>query len=163
VSSGLGLLGSEYDANQVLYGGGAQLDIGGNEFANAPDKTFNAAIDWDIGRFRDGALTLAVDARYMGEYFFDPFGDYGGRYAGSRGLSGLPLASRELGAGNPAYWTFDARLSHRSDNLEIAAWVKNLTDEFYYTYGINVNSIYQDYLIRGMPRTYGLQATWHFE
>jgi len=39
------------------------------------------------------------------------------------------LLSRELGAGNPSYWIVDARLSHRSNDLEIAAWVKNLTDE----------------------------------
>jgi len=63
------------------------------------------------------------------DYFFDPFGDDDGQYAGSPELSGLPRASRELGAGNPSYWIVDARLSHRSNDLEIAAWVKNLTDE----------------------------------
>jgi len=73
------------------------------------------------------------------------------------------LLSRELGAGNRSYWIVDARLSHRSDNLEIAAWVKNLTDEFYYTYGINLTTLYQDLMIRGMPRTYGLQATYYFD
>ena len=163
LTAALGLLESEYDDNQVLFGGGAQADIGGNEFANAPGRTFNAAVDWEVGRFANGALALAVDAQYMGKYFFDPFGDYDGQYAGSPALSGTPRASRELGAGNPAYWIVDARLRHRSGHLEIAAWVKNLTDEFYYTYGINLSTLYQDSLIRGMPRTYGLQATYHFK
>ncbi|HMB74027.1 MAG TPA: TonB-dependent receptor, partial [Gammaproteobacteria bacterium] len=104
VTSGLGFLRSEYDDNQVLYGGGAQLDIGGNEFANAPGETFSAAIDWQIGRFAGGELALSVNAQYMGEYFFDAFGDYGGRYVGGPESSDLPLASRELGGGNPAYW-----------------------------------------------------------
>jgi iron complex outermembrane receptor protein len=98
-----------------------------------------------------------------GEYFFDPFGDYDGQHAGSPELSGLPRASRELGAGNPSYWIVNARLSRRSDHFEIAAWVKNLTDEFYYTYGINLTTLYQDSMIRGMLRTYGLQATYHFD
>jgi iron complex outermembrane receptor protein len=163
LTSGLGLLKSEYDDNQVLFGGGAQLDIGGNEFANAPGETFSASLDWEVGRFVGGALALAVNAQYMGEFFFDPFGDYGGLYVGSPALSELPRASRELGRGNPSYWTVDARLSRRSDKLEIAAWVKNLTDEYYYTYGINVNTLYQDYMVRGMPRTYGLQATYYFD
>lgn len=163
LTSGLGFLKSEYDDNQVLFGGGAQVDIGGNEFANAPGETFSSAINWELGRFSRGTLALAVKAQYMGEYFFDPFGDYDGQYVGSPELSGLPRASRELGGGNPSHWIVDARLSHRSDKLEIAAWVKNLSDEFYYTYGINVNSLYQDYLIRGMPRTYGLQATYYFD
>ena len=164
LTAALGLLESEYDDNQLLYGGGAQAaDIGGNDFANAPGETFSASIDWEVGRLARGTLALAVDAQYMGEYFFDPFGDYDGQYLGSPALSGLPQTGRELGAGNPSYWIVDARLSHRSDNLEIAAWVKNLTGEFYYTYGINVTSLYQDYLVRGMPRTYGLQATYYFD
>jgi iron complex outermembrane receptor protein len=45
----------------------------------------------------------------------------------------------------------------------VTAWAKNLTDEFYYTYGININSLFEDYLTRGMPRTYGVQLTYHFQ
>jgi iron complex outermembrane receptor protein len=159
----LGLMDSEYDDNQVLFGGGAQLDIGGNQFANAPNETFSASLNWEIGSFLDGDVFAAFNVQYMGEYYFDPFGGYNDQYVGSPSLVGLPQASRELGEGNPSYWLMDMRLTYESDNFAISAWAKNLTDEFYYTYGINLNSLYQDYMTRGMPRTYGLQATYHFE
>ncbi len=158
----LGLMDSEYDDNQVLFGGGAQLDIGGNQFANAPEETFSASLDWKVGNWLGGAILAALDVQYMGDYYFDPFGDYDGQYVGSPELAGLPQASSELGGGNPSYWIADLRLSYESDRFAIAAWSKNVTDEFYYTYGINLNSLYQDYFTRGMPRTYGLQGTYYF-
>ena len=162
IKAELGLMDSEYDDGQVLFGGGAQLDIGGNQFANAPDETFSASLNWEVGRFLDGSIFAALDVQYMGDYYFDPFGDYDGQYVGSASLTGLPLASRELGGGNPSYWIADARLSYESEKFAVVAWAKNLTDEFYYTYGINLNSLYQDYFTRGMPRTYGLQGTYYF-
>jgi iron complex outermembrane receptor protein len=158
----LGLMKSKYDDNQVLFGGGALFDIGGNEFANAPGETFSTSLDWDIGNFMDGTVSATVNLQYMGEYFFDPFGDYDGQYVGSPSLSGAPLASLELGGGNPSYWLTNARLRYQSDKMDISAWVKNATDEFYFAYGINLNSLFQDYMTRGMPRTYGLQATFYF-
>ena len=159
----LGLMNSEYDDDQILYGGGAQLDTGGNQFANAPDTTFSATLDWEVGSMFGGTVFAALDVQYMGQYYFDPFGDYGGQYVGSPSLAGLPQASRELGEGNPSYWLANMRLTYESDKFAVTAWMKNVTDEFYYTYGINLNSLFQDYLTRGMPRTYGLQASYYFQ
>jgi iron complex outermembrane receptor protein len=65
--------------------------------------------------------------------------------------------------GNPSYWLADARLTYELEQYSVTAWAKNLTDEFYYTYGININSLFEDYLTRGMPRTYGVQLTYHFQ
>ena len=40
--------------------------------------------------------------------------------------------------------------------------MKNLFDEYYYTYGLNINVFGLDYLNRGFPRTYGVEATVKF-
>jgi iron complex outermembrane receptor protein len=48
------------------------------------------------------------------------------------------------------------------DKLSISAWAKNLTDKFYWVYGLNLNAFRQDYFTRGAPRTYGLEATYRF-
>jgi iron complex outermembrane recepter protein len=72
------------------------------------------------------------------------------------------LASPELACRNPSYWLYNARAAWETDALTVAAWVRNLTDEGYYTYGLNLNAFYQDYLVRGVPRTYGVEVRYRF-
>lgn len=40
--------------------------------------------------------------------------------------------------------------------------IRNLTNKYYYNYGLNINIFGLDYLNRGMPRTYGVEATARF-
>lgn len=160
-----GYLNSKYTGNAVdpTDPTALTLNINGNDFPNAPELTFNAGLELtpiDDGRNK---LTIRGDARYMGEYFFDPFGNYGQNpcdrpAAGSNVL----LATAELACGNPDYWLFDARVTYTRDNFSISAWGRNLTDKFYYVYGLNLNAFYQDYLTRGAPRTYGIEASFRF-
>lgn len=165
INSSVGYLNSKYTGNVVdpTDPTALTLDINGNDFPNAPELTFNAGVELtplDDGRNK---LTVRGDASYMGKYFFDPFGDYGQDpcdrpIAGSNILAATP----ELACGNPAYWTFDARVTYQRDRFSISAFGKNLTDKFYYVYGLNLNAFYQDYLTRGAPRTYGVEATVRF-
>ncbi|WP_342776802.1 hypothetical protein [Hankyongella ginsenosidimutans] len=46
--------------------------------------------------------------------------------------------------------------------MSVSLWAKNLFDKYYYTYGLNINVFGYDYLNRGMPRTYGVEATVKF-
>ncbi|MDO9364051.1 MAG: TonB-dependent receptor, partial [Sphingopyxis sp.] len=65
--------------------------------------------------------------------------------------------------GNPGYWLVNSRLTYQAnDNLSVSAWVKNLTNKYYYTYGLNIDVFGLDYLNRGTPRTYGVEATVKF-
>jgi iron complex outermembrane recepter protein len=160
-----GYLNSKYTGNAVdpTDPTALTLNINGNDFPNAPELTFNAGLELtpiDDGRNK---LMIRGDARYMGEYFFDPFGNYGQDpcdrpVAGSNVL----LATPELACGNPDYWLFDARVTYTRDNFSLSAWGRNLTDKFYYVYGLNLNAFYQDYLTRGAPRTYGIEASFRF-
>ncbi len=161
IRASLGLLESEYDSNQQFTPTG--LDIGGNDFPNAPDETFIAGFTWDAWSSNQGTLSISAEAKYMGEYVFDPFGDYEGNYPGGSADTGSGFAaSAELAEGNPDYWTYDARATFEGANYSVSLWGKNLSDEFYYVYGLNLNAFGQDYFTRGMPRTYGLEVTYNF-
>jgi iron complex outermembrane recepter protein len=161
IDSALGLLDTEYDDNQSFTPGG--LDVGGNEFPNAPGITFQAGATWTAWQSEYGKLTLRGDAQYMGEYWFDPFNDYNQNPCDQPGPgASVLLASPELACKNPSYWLFNARAAYDTDRYSVSAWVKNAGDEFYFTYGLNLNAFYQDYLVRGAPRTYGIEATVRF-
>ena len=78
-----------------------------------------------------------------------------------RGASTL-LASPELACQNPGYWLLNARVAYTTDRYTVAAWARNISDKGYYTYGLNLNAFYQDYLVRGMPRAYGVEFRLNF-
>jgi len=157
----LGMLESSYDDNQRFTPTG--LDIGGNDFPNAPDNTVNLGASWDIWTGDDFALSGNFEAKYMGEYYFDSFGDYEGNYPGGEADGGSGYgASQELAGANPDQWLFDARITLESEDISLSLWGKNLTDEFYYVYGLNINAFNQDYFTRGQPRTIGLEARYRF-
>ncbi len=44
----------------------------------------------------------------------------------------------------------NSRLTYQAnENLSVSAWVKNLTNKYYYTYGLNIDVFGLDYLNRG--------------
>lgn len=163
----LGLLNTRYTGNTIDPGSpsSATLPINGNPFPNAPSKTFSAGFDWDIVRHgpEDGNLTLRGDTSYEGKYYFDPFKNYGQDPCGSPAAgSNILQAGAAIACGNPGYWLFNGRLTYNTPKFAVSVWGKNLTNKFYYTYGLNINIFNLDYLNRAMPRTYGLEATVRF-
>ena len=152
------------------------LPISGNPFPNAPEFTAQIGMDITAWESADGesSLYFRFDAQYMGEYFFDPFANYGqdpcdqpipAGQLGTNGQvgTGVLLATPELACGNPDYILVNARATYQiNENFSVSAWARNLTDKFYYTYGLNLNAFYQDYLTRGAPRTWGFEATVSF-
>jgi len=162
----LGLLNSQYRGNSINPADPAALtrNINGNPFPNAPGVTLAAGFDFDLIKADKHQLRLRGDTQYMGRYYFDPFKDYGQSpcnvpAAGSKVLSATP----ELACGNPGYWLFNSRLTYTyDDRLSVSVWGKNLTNKFYYVYGLNLNAFYQDYLTRGAPRTFGVEGTVKF-
>ena len=160
ISASLGFLETEYDDQQLSADG---ANIGGNEFPNAPSVSGNVSAQWRAWYSGDAEFVLYGEAQYMGEYWFDPFNDYGQSPcdAPAPGQATL-LASPELACQNPSYWLFNARASYNTDRYSIAAWARNIGDEGFYTYGLNLNAFYQDYLVRGMPRTYGVEFRYNF-
>ncbi len=161
-----GYLDTKYKGNSVdpTDPSSLSLDINGNRFPNAPKTTFSAGFDLTAYEGERSKLILRGDAQYMGKYFFDPFADYGQSPCDQPRTGTLVLqATPEIACGNPGYWLFNGRATYTLDEkYSISLWGKNLTNKFYYVYGLNLNAFYQDYLTRGVPRTYGVDITARF-
>ena len=120
-------------------------DLAGNTLPLAPEFSANAAADWEIGLGDAFTLGLHVDASYSDGQFFESFN-----------VSRLKQDSYALANARIALRTSDER-------WEVAAWGKNLTDEFYVTSAIDlIDSFGFDYFHVGAPRTFGLDATVRF-
>lgn len=162
----LGLLNSKYKGNVVDPADPATQftrNVNGNSFPNAPETTFTAGVEWDVFDSNIGKLTVRGDANYMGKYYFDSFGDYDQEPCDRVGAPGaIRPAGTAFTCGNPSYWLINSRVTYQKDNFSVSAWVKNLTNKYYYTYGLNIDVFGLDYLNRGMPRTYGVEATMKF-
>jgi len=166
IDASFGYLDTKYKGNSVdpTDPTSLTLNINGNRFPNAPKMTFSAGFDLTAYEGERSKLILRGDAQYMGKYFFDPFADYGQSPCGQPRAGSLVLqATPEIACGNPGYWLFNGRATYTLDEkYSISVWGKNLTNKFYYVYGLNLNAFYQDYLTRGVPRTYGIDFTARF-
>jgi len=140
VTAGLGLLNAKVDED-VLQG----VDVSGNDLPLAPELTGTLAIVWEAPLNDALNLALRADGAYTAKQYFDLFNTE--RIA------------------NDAYTLLNARVAIRSadNHWEVAAWGRNLTDELYYTYGLDaMDSLGLDYFHLGAPRTYGVEASWRF-
>jgi len=104
---------------------------------------YNIPVSW-------GVLNAHVDANYQGDQFYSAYND--------------ALTFGEIG--QDAYWLVNARLSARfgkEGKFSIAAWVKNLADEEYDIYAINLQAgLGFDTFVTGPPRTYGVELGYRF-
>jgi iron complex outermembrane recepter protein len=161
-----GYLNTKYKGNSIdpTDPSSLTLNINGNRFPNAPKVTFSAGFDLTAFETDRSKLIIRGDTQYMGKYFFDPFGDYGQNPCNAPRTGTLVLqATPEIACGNPGYWLFNARATYTlDDKYSLSVWGKNITNKFYYVYGLNLNAFYQDYFARGAPRTYGLEFTARF-
>lgn len=110
----------------------------GQELIHAPKQKYNVTLDYRVPLESAGELNFNVDYRFTDD---------------QRG-------ELEPYAVQPSFDLLDARVSWLSgnDHWEVAAWVRNITDEEYvthiYTVGSEVIGVFGD------PRTYGVSFTW---
>ncbi|MBW8811805.1 MAG: TonB-dependent receptor [Caulobacterales bacterium] len=165
LDAALGLMRSKYRGNAMdpADPSSPTRNVNGNPFPNAPETTFNAGADWTLYDGEKGKLTLRGDVSYMGKYYFDPFKDYGQKPC-DKPAPGFNIlqAGPDIACGNPGYWLVNSRLTYERGNYALSVWGKNLFDKNYYTYGLNIDVFGLDYLNRGMPRTYGVEARVRF-
>ena len=165
LDASMSLLRSKYKGNVIdpTDPSSPTRNVNGNPFPNAPRTTFSAGFDWDVFESGDNKLTLRGDAAYTGKYYFDPFGDYDQTPCDRPGAPGnVRPAGPAITCGNPGYWLVNSRLTFEHGNYAVSAWVKNLTNKYYYSYGLNIDIFGLDYLNRGTPRTYGVELTARF-
>jgi iron complex outermembrane receptor protein len=165
LDASLGLLDTKYTGNTIdpTNSSSATLPINGNPFPNASKVTFSSSVDWVAYEQGNNKMRLHGDTTYVGKYYFDPFKNYGQSPCDqpAPGYNVLQ-AGPAIACGNPGYWLFNGRVSYETPNWSLAVWGKNLTNKYYYNYGLNINIFGLDYLNRGMPRTYGVELTSRF-
>jgi len=120
-------------------------DLRGKRLPNAPKLTATLSGDWDVVQVGNGQVTLHMDGSYAGNQYFEPF-----NVRRMRQDSYVLLNARLGFTGGDGAW-------------EIAGWVRNLTDKFYITSAADLLGGFGfDYTHRGAPRTYGVEASYHF-
>lgn len=165
-NAALGILDTKYTGNIIdaTNPRSLTLNINGNPFPNAPKVNFSAGFDWTAYASGESKITLRGETQYQGRYYFDPFKNYGQNPCDKPRTGSLVLqATPELACGNPSYWLFNGRVTYDyNDTFAVSVWGKNLANKFYYVYGLNLNAFYEDYLTRGTPRMFGIEATAKF-
>ena len=154
------LTGPVPQSGQCLNTAAGNVSVAGNPLPYAPDVTANIGFAWEVAKMGGGILMLAADAAFSDQYYFDTFGDYS--YTAD-GVDASTIALTDIKEGNASYWVANARLTYLAEGYNVSAWVKNLTDEFYYGNGINVEGSYNSaFLVRTQPRTFGVEVTFDF-
>jgi iron complex outermembrane receptor protein len=135
------------------------VDYSGNQLINSPRLKASLSAEWtfDLGRW--GALIPRYDFAWSDDIFFDPSEGLGSPDPNGDFL--LP----EYAVGQRAFSLHNVRLAYRTPagNMEIAGWVRNLTDEVYKTYAFDA-SVFSGVVLNfvGEPRTWGvsLSVNW---
>ena len=120
-------------------------DNSGNTLINAPRYAFTGYVQWDFPLWSWGSLAPRFDWAFKDRVYFSP--------------QNLKAVSQE------AFWLLNARLAFTTPNdmVEVAGWVRNLTDEVYYADTIDLTIAQTSILyIVGDPRTYGISLTVRF-
>lgn len=136
LTGAIGMLKSEYEELSILGTSAA-----GNQMIGAPDFTANIGLDWDFASTATGDWSLNLGGAYQSEVFFTPF--------------------EEAALSQDGYWVMNGRLSLDKDRYSFGLWTKNLLDEEFFIYGLDLTSTYGAlYLQRGAPRTFGIDFTY---
>jgi iron complex outermembrane receptor protein len=124
-------------------GESADLDYSGNPLIAAPEWSLSGVVEYQIPLSRWGSLVPQYDFSYRSKIYLDP------QHADPISQDPYTLQNARL-----AYRTPDGR-------IEVAAWVRNITDE---RYKIDVFDFSRDFStileVWGDPRTYGVTTSY---
>ncbi len=134
-----------------------QLEFSGNPVVAAPPYSITAVLAYEIPLGRFGTLKPHVDVSYRGKTYFTP---------GRQVLSATGArAQKDEAASQASYGLVNLRLGYTtpSGEIELAGWVRNVTNEVYLINSLDVTSALGSYLdIHGQPRTYGVTLSLNY-
>ncbi len=111
-------------------------------FNMVPEFTSNMAITYDQQLGDIGTLTYRLAYSFVNQTFADD-------------LNTLPVDQYELYDGSIVF-------NNAEGNLKVALFGRNLKDEIYYDFGVNVSSLGFVNYYQTPPRTYGIELTYDF-
>ena len=129
--------------NSPIGGAPSPADITNVEFPNAPQTNFNYLLRYNFGVL-DGNLAAQVDGVWYDDQFLE--------------ITNGP------GTVQPSYNVTNARLTYTSgsESWSVSAWVRNLTDETYKLYSLDLGDLGVT-TFYGPPVMYGVNARISFE
>jgi iron complex outermembrane receptor protein len=139
--AGLGALDTRIQ-DAAIQGGAVNVD--GHQLPYAPKWSGTLAGDWEALTLSAVGLTLHADAVYTSSQFFE--------------LVNEP----RLQEGGYALLNARAALHAMSGKWEVGAWIRNAGDKLYWTNVVDLQGFGYDYRHRGLPRMYGVDATYRF-
>jgi len=138
-------VGGGYTYAVYRAGENAGVNIAGNTVEETPKWSFITAVDWKVAETDQGRLTLHGDGNIVTKQFYDA-------------LNSTPAEQN-------GYTLWNLRLTGEtpSGKESLSLWVQNLFDRHYFTSIFNTDSSLNfSYAQRGLPRTFGAQATYRF-
>jgi iron complex outermembrane receptor protein len=138
-------LGGGYTYAVYRAGENAGINVAGNTVEETPKWSFVTAVDWKILQNDQGTLSFHGDGNIVTKQFYDA-------------LNSVPAEQN-------GYTLWNMRLTGESPSgrESVSLWVQNLFDRHYFTSIFNTDaSLNFSYAQRGLPRTFGAQATYRF-
>ena len=136
-----------------------QTDYSGNRLINSPQFKVSLSAEWTLDLGRWGMIIPRYDAAWSDDIFFGP----------NEGRGAVNISSEVYKPpctnGQCAYWIHNLRLAYRTGegNIEVAGWVRNLTDAVYKTYAFDASEFAKLTInFVSEPRTFGLDVMIHW-
>jgi len=120
----------------------ANIDVAGNQIANAAKWTVHTGADWRIAELESGTINLHVDAKRQSRVYFDVHN--------SEALS------------DSGHIVANAQLSFNTESWDFELWATNFTNTHYATYAVNTQIYGFNYINRGVPRQFGARIRAKF-
>jgi outer membrane receptor protein involved in Fe transport len=140
---------TDFQDTQVNFIGSTAIpvtkDFSGNQMINAPKLAFTGFAQWELPVKDYGKLTPRIDWSFKDKVYFSP--------------DNLDPVSQD------PLWLVNIRLGYTTPNdaIEVAGWVKNVTDVSYRLDVINLSGLRGAILYAmGDPRTYGITISYRF-
>lgn len=135
---GAAFLDSEVDFVPAVFPGTGTTDA---EFPQAPSLSLNFLVryGWSIG---DGTMAVQLDGKWNDDQFME----------GTNSAVSL----------QESYGVYNARVSYEKENWSIAGWVKNLGDEEYLLYNLDLGLAGFIEQVFAPPRQYGVTAQYRW-
>ncbi|WP_250459216.1 TonB-dependent receptor [Microbulbifer litoralis] len=141
VIGGAGWLTTEFDSEQIFEVAGDFYALDGNELPSAPEFTYNLMARYYLSLGDSGELVFQGDYAWQADHFLQIEND--------------PYSRQD------SYGLANASISWHSpsDSYSIEGFVRNLTDEEYFTYQNTLGTDW-GYGVWGQPRTAGVRLNW---
>ena len=139
--AGLGFLDATIQEGAVA---GGTIPVSGHKLPEAPDVSGTVAADWVAFEAAPGQLTVHLDSSFSSKQYFELVNE--NRIAQDR------------------YGLLNGRLAWHGvdDRWEVGVWGNNVTNHFYLTNAYDLQGLGFDYLHRGLPREFGVDASYRF-